>query len=159
MKITQLHRSTLAAVFMIVTPAWTDPVDQIGPIDCGSTGTLVSNSPVGGASEDAIAGIEKFLVKVTVPSSIPDPDFPKKKLIPCPVKVIHYTSQADNQVPGITTLFQIDPGFSSSAPVYLEPKPPIPPNTGPTFPGYVGFECQEAGVYCQFSYTATPMAN
>jgi hypothetical protein len=160
--ITQLRLAALAVVIgVIASPVWADPHDQVGPIDCGSIGTLVSHSPMAGQDLDPPQnfGLEKYLVKVTVPSTIPDPFDPSLKTVPCPVEVIHYTSQGPNQVPGITTLFTVEAGYSSSAPVYLEPKPRRPPGpvTGPSFPGHVGFECQPNGRSCQFSYTVTPL--
>jgi hypothetical protein len=164
MMITQLHLAALAAVLSVIaSPVWADPHDQIGPIDCGSTGTLVSHSPVGGQDLDPPQnfGLEKYFVKVTVPTTIPDPFDPTMTTVPCPVDIIHYTSQGPNQIPGITTLFTVEAGYSSSTPVYLEPKPRTPPGpvTGPSFPGYVGFEClyEGGGLACQFSFTATPV--
>jgi hypothetical protein len=164
MKITHLRLAALTTVFgAIASPVWADPHDQIGPIDCESTGSLVSHSPIAGQDIDPPQnfGLEKYFIKVTVPSTIPDPFDPSQKTIPCPVEIIHYTSESPNKIPGITTLFTVEAGRSMSTPVYLEPLPRTPPGpvTGASFPGYVGFECLPGagGLSCQFSFTATPV--
>jgi hypothetical protein len=163
MKIMQLRRAALAAVFVITSPAWADPVDQVGPIACSIEGTttptsdiLVSHSPIRGSSlkppQPKLDKVETYVVKVTVPASIQNPQEPPGNFIaPCPVEISLFTGQSNNMNPGITTLFTLQAGFSRTIQVYLEPTPDA---TG-GLPGYVGFECQIEGEYCQFSYTAT----